>query len=233
MEGTTEKRKRGRPKGAMGKPKAARKETKPKRAGRGRPKKAEGRTPVQQLVAVELVASGQGFGQVGYRARKAADEETKRRQAAGDAAGQFEIPYPFTRGRKKALDFDEHTLTRIWTCGTSRCTHAETAAALGVSISTLQRFFKEHIEAEEVFDDAALVANASLRAHLNREATAGNTAVLLHCAKHWLGMTDKPKEDDAGSQLKDMMTQVADRLRAKYLAAVDESPAMEIPIVTH
>jgi hypothetical protein len=234
MDETQKKRGRGRPKGSTAKSMKERLEkAKPKRAKRGRPPNAEKRDPVQQLVAIELVRTGEGFGQDGYKARKAAEEEFRRKQEAGDAAGQFEIPYPFIGGRRKALDFNEHTLTRIWTCGSNRLTHAETAAALGVSLSTLQRFFKEHPESEEVFDDAILVANGSLRAFLAREATAGNTPVLLHVAKHWLGLTDKVKEDDSGSQLKDMMTQVADRLRAKYLAAVDQGETVGIPPNSH
>jgi hypothetical protein len=230
------KRGRGRPKGSTkgpGEPAKRLAEAKAKKAAkrsakRGPKPRAEKRPAAQQLVVAELVETGQGFGEAEYKRKR--EEEARQREEAkqGGADGQFQIPYPFTAGRKKLLEFNEYTLTRIWQAGTCRCTLAETAATLGVSEKTLSRFFQEHPDARDVYDDASLLANASMRSHLNREALSGNTSVLLHCAKHWLGMTDKRSEDDPATALEEKLTQVADRLRSKYLAAMDEGGAVEV-----
>lgn len=200
------RRGRGRPKGSTkgaGAPaKKLAEHTAKKRAKMGRPTTAERaakRPKVQQLAIAEMVESGKGFGEAEYKRRREEEAQKRAFEAAGGADGQYSIPYALPSGRKKALEFNEFTLTRLWHVGTNRCTHDEAAASLGVSGKTLQRFFLDHPAAKDVFEDAALVANGSLRSYVNREAMSGNTTVLIHCMKHWLGMSDKvviPTGDD-------------------------------------
>lgn len=229
------KRKRGRPTGTTKGPSAPTKKLaahkEKKRAKMGRKtnaEKAAARPKAQQLAIAELVETGKGFGEAEYKRRREEEARQREEEAAGGADGQFRIPYPFTAGRKPLLEFNEFTLTRIWQAGTCRCTQAETAATLGVSEKTLQRFFLEHPAAREVFEDAALVANGSLRSYVHSQAMAGNTPVLLRCMEHWLGMSHKDKGDDPTEAMKEVMAQVADRFRSKYLAQLDEAGTVEV-----
>lgn len=206
-----EPKRRGRPPGSKNKikrpkPKSARVESRKREAKAARPKRPA-RPPVEEVQA-EIVLPGEEFGS---RQRQPEPEEP-------ELPGQMAFVWPRRRGRPEGsgalLKCDDATLDRIWSVGTRQGTQHELAVRLGVSLSTVQRFFEQHPLARETFEDAAAAGLGSLRSHFYQEAMSGNTPVLLSAAKNLLGF-DKPKEDPnkAGAIPRDMIEAAADEFK--------------------
>lgn len=217
-------RKRGRPPGAKNKKppklprKSARVEARKREAKAAKPKRPA-RPPVHEAQA-EIVLPGEEFG-----SRPAREDDS-------DAPnGQWALVFPRPRGRPKGsgalLKCDEPTLHKIWDVALRQCSQADVAVALGVSRETLGRFFEAHPVAREVYDDARLAGQGSLRAELFRQALSGdNTPALLFASKHYLGMTDRPKElDNPTAKLKEALNEFGAAISEKYLAFLDKEKA--------
>jgi len=105
-------------------------------------------------------------------------------------------PKPGTGGRKKKIiDWDKAAkLAEIL------CPHTEIAYVLGVHYDTLNNACKRElgITFSEFMDKNRGTGKVKLRQKLNREAQAGNTAVMIFLAKNWLGMSDRQQVEHSG-----------------------------------
>jgi hypothetical protein len=214
-------RKRGRPPGAKNKNPTPGQKLQAMRVEKARrigPKKRKPSPPaVQELIPyAEEVGPGEGFGERGHGAGSAHSDYLSPEPST--ANGQWAFMFPRRRGRKPILTCDPSTLDKLWDCGIMRCTKPETAAALGVSESTLERFFVEHPAAQAIWEDSNHAGNGSVRAELYAQALSGNTPALLHVAKHYLGMRDKfgpPTPGDDTEDPKQLQRIVIELVNAK------------------
>lgn len=97
----------------------------------------------------------------------------------------------FKPGPKSKLEqnFGE-TIRMLGELGALQCTQSETAAVLGVSRWTLEKFFKYYPEAVEAFDAGADSGRASLRRLQWLQAQRSPT-MSIWLGKQWLGQRDK------------------------------------------
>lgn len=86
-------------------------------------------------------------------------------------------------------DFDG-SLLKLRELGAIQCTQEEAAAVLGVSKTSLWRFFRKYPEAVEAFDRGAFEGRASLRRSQIRMASY-NPAMAIWLGKQLLGQRDK------------------------------------------
>lgn len=183
-------KRRGRPPGAKNKvqrekPKSVRVA---RRKAEAKPSARRAAPPVVEVQA-EIVLPGEGFG--------------VRRDAPAPAAlnGQWELVFPRRRGRPEGttiLKPDSATLDKIWDIGMIQGTMADVAVGLGVAQKTLQRFFDAHPSARDTYEDARVAGQGSLRAEIFKQALDGCVPVLIHASKHYLGLSDKPKDEGEG-----------------------------------
>lgn len=199
------KRGRGRPPGSKNKikrekPKSKRVER--RKAGAKMSPRPAAPPPVIDVQA-EIVLPGEEFG-----ARRPAQAEFPDLTEGSTVPEQMTFVWPRPRGRPPGtgiLKPDEITLDRIWRVGWEQGNRAVLAVALGVSMKTVQRFFEDHPEARDVFEDAAAAGRGRVGIEVYRAAMAGNTVLLKHAAEHWADMTYRAKpvvahegEEDTG-----------------------------------
>jgi hypothetical protein len=135
-----------------------------------------------------------------------------------------------TRGPAPLLKVSTRVFEAIWRAGLIDCTEEETAARLGVSHSTWQRFAREHPMARQCFADAKLVGNSLIRQALYEQAREGGFA-LSHVARYRLGQTDKVGITDAKTLVRETISEVGAALREKALARLGQSEESELPPV--
>lgn len=224
------KRGRGRPPGSKNKVKKprrisvrveARKRQAKERKAAARPRIP--RKPKVEEAQFEIVGPGEEFG---HRPRPRPEAPVIDDPDNPPPNGQWSLVFPRPRGRPKGsgiLKFDEPTLRIIWDIGLRQDSLHAVAIGLGVSITTLSRFFDEHPAARDVYDDARVAGQGSLKAELFKQALDGNTPALLFAAKHYLGMNDRPKDDsDPATKLREALNEFGAAISQKYLAFVDK-----------
>lgn len=89
------------------------------------------------------------------------------------------------------LVYCERTLKQMIGAGKIQCTVSETAAVLGVSKLTLERFWNDWPDAREMWDMARETGKTSLRRKQIQVALKGNPQMLQWTGKQYLGQTDK------------------------------------------
>jgi hypothetical protein len=107
-------------------------------------------------------------------------------------------------------------------------TQAGVAARLGVSVDTLQRRLKEP-EFREAFEQGREAGCNELRDLQMEQARAGNTQMLIHLGKHYLGQKDTVETQLAGGDGGPLELHVVYRSpRAWPIDADVEPPARQI-----
>jgi hypothetical protein len=79
------------------------------------------------------------------------------------------------------LSLDEKKIEEL---GKAQCSFTEIAACTHVSHDTIERRYRQQIEA------ARLKGKAELRKAMWKKALSGDTAILRHLGKHYLGQTE-------------------------------------------
>lgn len=80
-----------------------------------------------------------------------------------------------------------------------QCTYAEIAAALGISVDTLDRERKRHPELEEAIENERANGRISLRRMQYRLAEEGNPTMLIWLGKQVLGQKDRTAQEHTGA----------------------------------
>lgn len=99
------------------------------------------------------------------------------------------------RGRPRALEPDDITLTLVASLAMIQCTDNEYAAALSCSLPTWMSFKQEFPEVQQVMDTNRGNGRISLRRKTWDMAMDGNWNALQHLNKHVLGEHDKTTQD--------------------------------------
>jgi len=94
-------------------------------------------------------------------------------------------------GRPPKLQPDARTLTTIGGLGEINATHAESAAVLGVSRETFEKFLGKHKKAAEAFESGKAEGRVSLRRAQYKAALAGNATMQIWLGKQLLAQKDK------------------------------------------
>jgi len=93
-------------------------------------------------------------------------------------------------GRPKKIIWDERTRKELSGMGQIMVTEAEAASFFGVGINTLKRFFAEHPEARETFENGKNIGKISLR-RLQLRLAEKNPAMAIFLGKNVLGQSDR------------------------------------------
>jgi hypothetical protein len=93
-------------------------------------------------------------------------------------------------GRPKKIVWDQRTMQELSGLGQIIATEAEAASFFGVSVNTLKRFFAEHPDAREAFENGKNIGKISLR-RLQMKMAAKNPAMAIFLGKNLLGQSDR------------------------------------------
>lgn len=114
---------------------------------------------------------------------------------------------------------DPVTMNQIRALASIQCTKVEAAHVLGVSESTLVKFFAAHEEARDEWKRGRSLGRVSLRRRQYQVAMAGDVPMLKHLGKQtgWLKQTDDPaklaaKKDDAAQSVRRSRQEMEARL---------------------
>lgn len=100
-------------------------------------------------------------------------------------------PNELITGRPKALASDQQTLATIRECGRHQFGVEPTAAFLGVAVTTLRVFFREHPEIKELFDLSKEQGKGILHGYQFAAAAKGDRTMLVWLGKQYLNQRDK------------------------------------------
>lgn len=95
------------------------------------------------------------------------------------------------KGLPVSLVYSERTLKQMVGAGSIQCTVSETAAVLGVTKLTLERFWNDWPDARELWEKARETGKTSLRRKQIQVALKGNPQMLIWTGKQYLGQSDK------------------------------------------
>ena len=117
-------------------------------------------------------------------------------QPEPDAPEEFLAP-PNKVGRPRKLDPDEKTLALISGLAQVMATKREVAGVLHVSETTLAKFFDDHPEVREAYDDGLQIGRGSLRRKQFKLADK-NAAMAIFLGKNYLDQADKQEHSGPG-----------------------------------